>query len=63
MTCKRILDLSFNLPLVLEFVDEDSKLRAFFGSMKGLTDIGLVTIEPIEVLHYGGAKPLGDGVL
>ncbi len=58
-----ILDLSFNLPLVLEFVDEDAKLRTFFGTLKGMTDIGLVTIEPIEVLHYGGAKPLGDDVL
>ncbi len=57
-----ILDLSFNLPMVLEFVDEESKLRAFFESLKGIIDIGLVTIEPVEVLHYGGAKPLGDGI-
>ena len=48
-----ILDLSGNLPLVIEIVDEEAKLRAFLPTLEGMTDIGLVTLEKVEVLHYG----------
>lgn len=51
----RILDLSSNLPLVIELVDAEDKLRAFAESLLGVKDIGLVTIEKVEVLHYGHA--------
>jgi uncharacterized protein len=50
-----ILNLSANLPLVIEIVDEEEKLRAFFQTLETLDDIGLVTMEKVEVLHYGGA--------
>lgn len=50
-----ILDLSANLPLVIEIVDSEEKLRAFAGSLSGLKDIGLVTLEKVEVLHVGPA--------
>ena len=50
-----ILDLSANLPLVIEIVDAEAKLRAFAASLAGLKDIGLVTLEKVEVLHYGRA--------
>ena len=53
-----ILDLSGNLPLVIEIVDEEPKLRAFLPTLEGMTDIGLVTLEKVEVLHYGG-KAIG----
>lgn len=48
-----ILDLSSNLPLVIEIVDTEEKLRTFFHSIQDMSDIGLVTIEKVEVLHYG----------
>jgi len=48
-----ILDLSANLPLVIEIVDAEAKLRAFASEIAGLKDIGLVTLEKVEVLHYG----------
>jgi PII-like signaling protein len=50
-----ILNLSANLPLVIEIVDEEEKLLAFFRTLESLKDIGLVTMEKVEVLHYGGA--------
>ena len=50
-----ILNLSANLPLVIEIVDEEEKLRAFFETLNALEDIGLVTLEKVEVLHYGAA--------
>jgi len=52
-----ILDLSANLPLVIEIVDAEDKLRAFAASLAGLKDIGLVTLEKVEVLHYGRGGP------
>jgi PII-like signaling protein len=50
-----ILDLSANLPLVIEIVDAEDKLRAFAATLAGLKDIGLVTLEKVEVLHQGHA--------
>jgi PII-like signaling protein len=51
-----ILDLSDNLPLVIEIVDTGEKLRAFRQSLDSLDDIGLVTLEKVEALHYGRAS-------
>jgi PII-like signaling protein len=50
-----ILDLSGNLPLVIEIVDAEDKLRIFVTSLGEMRDIGLVTLERVEVLHYGKA--------
>ena len=50
-----IIDLSGNLPLVIEIVDAEDKLRAFAGAIGGMKDIGLVTLEKVEILHYGQA--------
>jgi PII-like signaling protein len=50
-----ILNLAANLPLVIEIVDSEDKLRAFLGTLETMDDIGLVTLEKVEVLHYGGA--------
>jgi PII-like signaling protein len=50
-----ILDLSANLPLVIEIVDAEAKLRDFAAGIVGMPDIGLVTLEKVEVLHYGHA--------
>jgi len=55
-----ILDMSGDLPLTIEIVDEEAKLRAFFETIQGLKDIGLVTLQPIEVLHYDGGGSLGS---
>ncbi len=50
-----ILDLSGNLPLVVELVDEEATLRAFLETLEGFTEVGLVTLEAVEVMHYGRA--------
>ena len=51
----KILDLSAKLPLVIEIVDEEPKIRAFLGQMDTMRDLGLVTLEKVEVVHYGSA--------
>jgi PII-like signaling protein len=51
----KILDLSAKLPLVIEIVDAEDKIRAFVGGLENIRDLGLVTLEKVEVVHYGGS--------
>jgi PII-like signaling protein len=48
-----IINLSMSLPMVIEIVDEEEKLRAFHASLESFENIGLVTLEKVQVLHYG----------
>jgi PII-like signaling protein len=49
----KILDLSANLPLVIEIVDAEEKIRGFLAELEGIGNIGLVTLEAVEVVRYG----------
>ena len=49
----KILDLSTKLPLVIEIVDVEDKIRAFLAELDGMAGVGLVTLEKVEVVHYG----------
>ena len=40
-----------NLPVVVEIVDDIERLRGFSFKLDDLHDIGLITIEPVEVLR------------
>ena len=51
----KILDLSAKLPLVVEIVDEEEKIRQFVGELDAIHDLGLVTLGTVEVVHYGSA--------
>jgi len=51
----KILDLSAKLPLVIEIVDAEENIRAFVGELNTMPDLGLVTLEKVEVVHYGSA--------
>ncbi len=53
----KILDLSMKLPLVIEIVDAEDKIRAFVTELDSIRALGLVTLEKVEVLHYGSAPP------
>jgi PII-like signaling protein len=46
-----ILVLSGNLPLVIEIIDTEDRLRAFAAGIAAMGDIGLVTLEKVEVLN------------
>jgi PII-like signaling protein len=52
----KILELSAQLPLVIEIVDAEDKIRAFLAELDGIRDLGLVTLEKVEVVHYGSAE-------
>jgi PII-like signaling protein len=53
----KILDLSAKLPLVIEIVDEEDKLRGFLCVLDSMEALGLVTLEKVEVVHYGSTQP------
>lgn len=52
----KILDLSSDLPLVIEIVDEEHKIAEFKDSLSELFERagcgGLVTLEKARVIHY-----------
>ena len=52
MHTAKILQLSTDLPLVIEIVDETEKIRAFLPVLDEMMDGGLVTLEKVEVIHY-----------
>ena len=53
----RILRLSEDLPILIEVVEEEARLRAILPEVDALLGDGLITLEPIEVLTYRGTGP------
>lgn len=49
----KILRLSEDLPMVIEIVDSEEKIRAFLPVLDGMMTSGLVTLEKVQVLQYG----------
>ena len=49
----KILRLSEDLPMVIEIVDSEEKVRAFLPILDGMMTSGLVTLEKVQVLQYG----------
>src|ERR1700722_1689989 len=52
----KILRLSMDLPIVIEIVDSEEKIRAFLPTLDGLISGGLVTLEKVQVIHYRGVE-------
>ena len=52
----KILNLSTDLPLVIEIVDSESAINAFLPVLDAMITGGLVTIEKVKVLHYLGTQ-------
>jgi|SRR5215469_729200 len=51
----KILQLSDDLPMVIEIVDAEARIEAFLPTLDGMMSSGLVTIEKVRVIHYGKA--------
>jgi PII-like signaling protein len=47
-----ILDISNNLPLVIEAVDTEQAIRAVLPKLDPMIAEGLVTLETVEVIRY-----------
>ncbi|WP_038042456.1 DUF190 domain-containing protein [Thermus tengchongensis] len=48
----KILQLSEDLPVMVEIVDTEEKIRAFLPVLDGIVREGLVTLENVEVIRY-----------
>jgi PII-like signaling protein len=52
MHTAKILQLSTDLPLVIEIVDAPEKIEAFLPVLDEMMGGGLVTLEKVQVIHY-----------
>jgi PII-like signaling protein len=56
----KLLDLSFDLPIVVEIVDHDDKINTFLDTANQLIEEAacgaLITIERAEVIYYRSRK-------
>jgi hypothetical protein len=52
----KILNLSTDLPLIIEIVDSEAKINTFLPVLDGMISGGLVTMEKVRVLHYRGVE-------
>ena len=53
----RILRLSKDLPILIEAVDSEDRLRAVLPALDGMVDDGLITLEHVEVVAYRPGHP------
>ena len=49
----KVLRLSFDLPVIVEIVDTESKINGFLPVLDKMMASGLVTLEKVQVLQYG----------
>jgi PII-like signaling protein len=52
----KVLRLSEDLPMVIEIVDSEEKIRAFLAVLEPMMGSALVTIEKVQVLRYGNGE-------
>ena len=48
----RILSLSTDLPILIEVVDQEDRLRAALPELESMVSDGLITLERVEVIAY-----------
>lgn len=53
----KILQLSGDLPMVVEFVDAEPRITDFLKAVDGMLNAGLVTLEKATVIRYGADGP------
>lgn len=56
----RVFDLSTDLPVLIEIVDEEEKIRDFIPVLDEMVHEGLITLESVEVIRYKSGSPKGS---
>lgn len=56
----RLLELSSDLPVVIEIVDQVDRVEAFLPKLDEMVGDGLVTTERVHVVAYRGSEPTDD---
>ena len=52
----KILRLSVDLPMIVEIVDAEPKVRALLEAIEPMMGSGLVTLERVQVIRYGAPR-------
>jgi PII-like signaling protein len=53
----RLLRLSEDLPVLIEVVDQEDRIRAILPELDAMVGDGLITLEKVEVIAYRAADP------
>ena len=53
----RIVDMSSDLPIVVELVDDPEKIRPFISTLKEMLDDGMRTIESVVIIYQHAGSP------
>ncbi len=56
----RILSLSQDLPILIEIVDQEDRLRAVLPELDSMVGDGLITLERVEVIAYRATAPMPE---
>ena len=57
MHTAKILDLSVNLPIVIEVVESEEKINGFLSSLEELLTGVLVTLHTVKTIDFSGRAP------
>lgn len=53
----RVFDLSTDLPILVEIVDSEEKIREFIPVLDDMVHEGLITLETVEIIQYKSGSP------
>ena len=53
------VDLSADVPLVLEWIDAEARVEALLPTLAAMVDGGLVTSEPVDIHRYAAHEATG----
>lgn len=53
----RVFDLSTDLPILIEIVDHEEKIREFIPTLDSMVHEGLITLETVEIIQYKSGSP------
>ncbi|MDQ2681686.1 MAG: DUF190 domain-containing protein [Candidatus Eremiobacteraeota bacterium] len=53
----RVFDLSTDLPVLIEVVDTEEKIREFIPELDEMVAEGMITLESVEVIRYKSGSP------
>ena len=53
----RLLDVSDDLPMIVEIVDQAEAVQAFLLLLEGMVPHGATTLEPVEILKVSSGAP------
>ena len=57
----RVVDIAADLPVLIEVIDSEERIRGVMPLLDAMISEGLVTIEAVEVIRYSKGSPRRGG--